>query len=108
MVVVVSEETGTISYTYGGHIYRHLPEDQIKEALRNLLWNAPRQTITRICGNGGQAMMIHLKRNCLLNYYSLLAAIVMWFFIMRDQNPVDGSNPYNIGSGSKSLPLAIS
>ena len=45
VVVVVSEETGTISYTYGGHIYRHLPEDQIKEALRTFM-ERPRQTIT--------------------------------------------------------------
>ncbi|MDU6497868.1 MAG: diadenylate cyclase [Veillonella sp.] len=43
--LVVSEETGTISYTYGGHIYRHLPEDQIKEALRTFM-ERPRQTIT--------------------------------------------------------------
>ena len=45
VVVVVSEETGKISYTYGGHIYRHLPEDQIKEALRTFM-ERPRQTIT--------------------------------------------------------------
>lgn len=45
VVIVVSEETGTISYTYGGHIYRHLPEDQIKEALRTFM-ERPRQTIT--------------------------------------------------------------
>lgn len=45
VVIVVSEETGTISYTYGGHIYRHLPEDQIKEALRTFM-ERPRQNIT--------------------------------------------------------------
>ena len=45
VVIVVSEETGTISYAYGGHIYRHLPEDQIKEALRTFM-ERPRQTIT--------------------------------------------------------------
>ncbi|MFC2578764.1 MAG: TIGR00159 family protein, partial [Veillonella parvula] len=28
-----------------GHIYRHLPEDQIKEALRTFM-ERPRQTIT--------------------------------------------------------------
>lgn len=33
-------------------------------------------------------MMIHLKRNWPAKILSLLAAIVMWFFIMRDQNPV--------------------
>ena len=32
--------------------------------------------------------MIHLKRNWPAKLLSLLAAIVMWFFIMRDQNPV--------------------
>ena len=49
---MVSEETGTISYTYGGHIYRHLPEDQIKEALRTFM-ERPRQTITGMW-NGGK------------------------------------------------------
>lgn len=33
VVVVVSEETGKISYTYGGHIYRHLEENSLREAL---------------------------------------------------------------------------
>jgi len=37
---------------------------------------------------GGKKMMIHLKRNWPAKLLSLLAAIVMWFFIMRDQNPV--------------------
>ncbi len=39
VVVVVSEETGTISYTYGGHIYRHLEEDGLRNVLRNFLVN---------------------------------------------------------------------
>ena len=52
VVVVVSEETGKISYTYGGHIYRHLPEDQIKEALRTFM-ERPRQTITSMWKWGG-------------------------------------------------------
>ena len=47
VVVVVSEETGKISYTYGGHIYRHLPEEQIKEALHTFM-ERPRQTMTGI------------------------------------------------------------
>lgn len=37
---------------------------------------------------GWQEMMIHLKRNWPAKILSLLVAIVMWFFIMRDQNPV--------------------
>ena len=42
VVLVVSEETGKISYTYGGHIYRHLPEEQLRESLRAFLkkWRA--------------------------------------------------------------------
>ena len=52
VVVVVSEETGKISYTYGGHIYRHLPEDQIKEALRTFM-ERTRQTITSMWKWGG-------------------------------------------------------
>ena len=52
VVVVVSEETGTISYTYGGHIYRHLPEDQIRRHCAPL-WNALVKPLL-VCGNGGQ------------------------------------------------------
>lgn len=37
VVVIVSEETGTISYAYGGHIYRHLEEDGLRNILRNFL-----------------------------------------------------------------------
>lgn len=33
-------------------------------------------------------MMKHFKRNWVAKILSLLMAIVMWFFIMRDQNPV--------------------
>lgn len=33
-------------------------------------------------------MMEHFKRNWVAKILSLLMAIVMWFFIMRDQNPV--------------------
>ena len=86
VVVVVSEETGTISYTYGGHIYRHLPEDQIKEALRTFMERPSSNHYWYV--EMGQKMMIHLKRNWPAKLLSLLAAIVMWFFIMRDQNPV--------------------
>ena len=37
VVVIVSEETGTVSYAYGGHIYRHLEEDGLRNILRNFL-----------------------------------------------------------------------
>lgn len=37
IVLVVSEETGKISYTYGGHIYRNLTEERLREALRTFL-----------------------------------------------------------------------
>ncbi len=37
VVLVVSEETGKISYTYGGHIYRELPEQQMRDSLRAFL-----------------------------------------------------------------------
>lgn len=52
VVIVVSEETGKISYTYGGHIYRHLPEDQIKEALHTLM-ERPRKAISNMWKRGG-------------------------------------------------------
>ncbi len=37
LVVVVSEETGSISYTYSGQIYRHLDADNLRNMLRNYL-----------------------------------------------------------------------
>jgi len=37
LVVVVSEETGTISYAYGGHVYRHFDGDNLRNMLRNYL-----------------------------------------------------------------------
>lgn len=37
LVVVVSEETGTISYAYAGHIYRHFDGDNLRNMLRNYL-----------------------------------------------------------------------
>ncbi len=37
VVVVVSEETGTISYTYGGHIYRHMNRETLRAALETFL-----------------------------------------------------------------------
>ena len=52
VVLVVSEETGAISYTYGGHIYRNIPQDQLKETLRSFMAR-PRQNITSIFKWGG-------------------------------------------------------
>lgn len=37
VVVVVSEETGTISYTYGGHIYRHIDGETLRNRLRSFM-----------------------------------------------------------------------
>lgn len=37
LVVVVSEETGRISYAYGGHLYRDLDGDGLRNMLRNYL-----------------------------------------------------------------------
>lgn len=53
VVVVVSEETGAISYTYGGHIYRNIPEDQLKVTLRAFMAR-PRQNIRSMFRFGGR------------------------------------------------------
>lgn len=37
VVVVVSEETGTISYTYGGHIYRHIDGETLRNRLKSFM-----------------------------------------------------------------------
>lgn len=41
VVVVVSEETGAISYTYGGHIYRHLDGNALRNILKTFLNKTP-------------------------------------------------------------------
>lgn len=41
VVIVVSEETGAISYTYGGHIYRHLDGKALRNILTTFLNKAP-------------------------------------------------------------------
>lgn len=41
VVVVVSEETGAISYTYGGHIYRHLDSTALRNVLKTFLSKTP-------------------------------------------------------------------
>lgn len=41
VVVVVSEETGAISYTYGGHIYRHLDGNALRNILMTFLNKTP-------------------------------------------------------------------
>lgn len=41
VVVVVSEETGAISYTYGGHIYRHLDGNALRNVLKTFLTRSP-------------------------------------------------------------------
>ncbi len=37
VVVVVSEETGTVSYAYDGHIYRHMDGEALRNRLRSFL-----------------------------------------------------------------------
>ena len=37
VVVVVSEETGTISYTYGGHIYRRIDGETLRNRLKSFM-----------------------------------------------------------------------
>lgn len=44
VVLVVSEETGIISYAYGGHLYRKLEEGQLRDTLRTFL-ERPRSAI---------------------------------------------------------------
>ena len=41
VVVVVSEETGSISYTYGGHIYRRLDGNALRNVLKTFLNRTP-------------------------------------------------------------------
>lgn len=47
VVVVVSEETGAVSYTYGGHIYRHLDGQALRNTL-NAFLKQPSQGLTNL------------------------------------------------------------
>lgn len=46
VILIVSEETGVISYAYGGHIYRHLREAELKDVLMSFIGNSP-STLSR-------------------------------------------------------------
>ncbi len=46
VVVVVSEETGSISYTYGGHIYRHMDAETLQNRLRTFLVTGQRRGVS--------------------------------------------------------------
>lgn len=48
VVVVVSEETGTISYTYGGHIYRHMDSEALRNRLRTFLLQGHRKGVSQV------------------------------------------------------------
>jgi len=52
VILVVSEETGKISYTYGGHIYRNLSEDVLKDTLISFL-EKPKTSIVGFWKRGG-------------------------------------------------------
>lgn len=52
VILVVSEETGKISYAYGGHIYRHLEEKQLQEVLASFL-GKPEHGFSRLWKWGG-------------------------------------------------------
>lgn len=41
VIIVVSEETGSISYTHGGHIYRHLDGTALRNVLKTFLTRTP-------------------------------------------------------------------
>lgn len=47
VVIVVSEETGSVSYTYGGHIYRHLDSAGLRTVLSTFL-TRPAQGLANI------------------------------------------------------------
>ena len=48
VVLVVSEETGTISYTYGGHIYRHMDAETLRNRLRGFLMQGHRRGVSDV------------------------------------------------------------
>lgn len=48
VVVVVSEETGIISYAYGGHIYRHMDSESLKNRLRTFLLQKKNRSVGNI------------------------------------------------------------
>ena len=48
VVVVVSEETGIISYAYGGHIYRHMDSESLINRLRTILLQKKNRSVGNI------------------------------------------------------------
>lgn len=48
VVVVVSEETGIVSYTYGGHIYRGQDAENLRNILRNYLMQGKPKNVSDV------------------------------------------------------------
>lgn len=48
VVIVVSEETGIISYAYGGHIYRHMDSESLRNRLRTFLLQKKNRSVGNI------------------------------------------------------------
>ena len=48
VVVVVSEETGIVSYTYGGHIYRGQDAESLRNILRNYLMQGKPKNVSDV------------------------------------------------------------
>ena len=55
VIVVVSEETGIVSYTYGGHIYRGQDADSLKNVLRNFLVQGKPKGVSDMLQKWGRA-----------------------------------------------------
>ena len=51
VILVVSEETGKISYAYGGHLYRHVAREQMHDVLMSFL-GRPNRSISRFWKRG--------------------------------------------------------
>lgn len=101
VVVVVSEETGTISYTYGGHIYRHIDGETLRNRLKSFMMaNKGKTSVVndmfqkwRPRNEIYQAALVAAEILC------LIAACAFWLYVMNEQNP--------IMTGSYTVPVEV-
>ena len=94
LVLVVSEETGTISLARNGELHRYLTGEDIKSLLRaavvqpSLNW---KQVINdKIKRDSGWQMMGNFfdRENMLARVIAFLIACALWMYVMNEQNPL--------------------
>ena len=91
VVVIVSEETGTISVAISGMLKRHLAPQTLEKLLLNeLAPSARRRHATRSSSSAGSKRRTKMQKSKILAFLlALVVSIVLWFYAVTVVNPDD-------------------